>query len=453
MHFDIKNFITENFHDSKDAFKFFTTQSNDDNMNKINKPLSSNFSFNDTFISKKNFFNTINKFFPGKYLTETILNYMKKYFTDIEHITFTTFNWVYFDNVKKEDEYLNNRFKLSKLRTERQRPKSSMRSSNNYYFENFKKVNAEPKNPILQTPYDHDILTKFKRLITSAGFDTKAFFNKIRSKASFGGKINKYVFRDMIKDLDLGFTHLEIEEIMSKMCMSRDGFIDINDFIKFANAPIKILNEPNKNIIPFLSKLKQLIYKFYSTPKLAFTINDGNKNGVLDFNEYQSLICDLFRRDVLNEPNFTLIKNSFDFIDQRKNGVIELNEWLRTFSQIKSTLDIKGAKEEKMKQLREWECSSDVDQIYNEIYKNRKLLKDYAKSFLITNGVGENTIQINNLVTILKQILPRTKLSLTQWRMMVRIADKQGSGMVDLDMFLKIVEQSARQMNQQPRFV
>ena len=130
-----------------------------------------------------------------------------------------------------------------------------------------------------------------------------------------------------------------------------------------------------------------------------------------------------------------------------------MNEWLRTFSQIKSTLDIKGAKEEKMKQLREWECSSDVDQIYNEIYKNRKLLKDYAKSFLITNGVGENTIQINNLVTILKQILPRTKLSLTQWRMMVRIADKQGSGMVDLDMFLKIVEQSARQMNQQPRFV
>ena len=27
-------------------------------------------------------------------------------------------------------------------------------------------------------------------------------------------KINKYVFRDMIKDLDLGFTHLEIEEII-----------------------------------------------------------------------------------------------------------------------------------------------------------------------------------------------------------------------------------------------
>ena len=62
----------------------------------------------------------------------------------------------------------------------------------------------------------------------------------MRSKAQFGGKINKYVFRDMIKDLDLGFTHLEIEEIMNKICMSRDGWINIDDFIKFANTPIKI---------------------------------------------------------------------------------------------------------------------------------------------------------------------------------------------------------------------
>ena len=57
------------------------------------------------------------------------------------------------------------------------------------------------------------------------------------------------------------------------------------------------------------------------------------------------------------------------------------------------------------------------------------------------------------LEKVLKKILPRTELSRTQWKMMVRIADKQGTGMVDLDEFLRITEQSARQMNQQPRFV
>jgi Ca2+-binding EF-hand superfamily protein len=275
----------------------------------------------------------------------------------------------------------------------------------------------------------------------------------MKSKAQSGGKINKYVFRDMIKDLDLGFTHLEIEEIINQVCMSRDGWININEFIKFANTPIKILNQPSQNIKAFLSKLKQLIYKYYSTPKLAFTINDGNKNGVLDFNEYQSMICDLFRRESLNEPNFALIKNSFDFIDQRKNAVLELNEWIRTFSQVKSDLDINEANEMKLQQLREWECSNNLEKIYNEINRNRKLLKDYAKMYMITDGTGKNIIQINNLIEVLKKILPRTQLSRTQWKMMVRIADKQGTGMVDLEAFLKVTEQSARLMNQQPRFV
>ena len=453
MHFDIKTFIRENFNNSKDAFKFFTTQSNDDNMNKINKPLKSNFSFNDTFISKKNFFNTINKFFPGKYLTEIILNYMRKNFKNIENISYTEFNWVYFDTVEKEEEYLNNRFKTSKLKTERQKPETSAKSTNNYYLSNFKKIKPYPPTPTLQTPYDYDVLTKFKRLITGAGFDTKKFFNNMRSKAQYGGKINKYVFRDMIKDLDLGFTHLEIEEIINQVCMSRDGWIDINEFIKFANTPLKILNQPNENIKIFLSKLKQLIYKYYSTPKLAFTINDGNKKGLLDFNDYQSMICDLFRRETLQEPNFALIKNSFDFIDQRKNGILELNEWIRTFSQIKSDLDVTEPDQKKLQQLREWECSNNIENIYNEIYRNRKVLKDFAKMYMITDGSGRSIIQVNNLIYVLKKILPRTELSRTQWKIMTRMADKQGTGMVDLDNFLKIMEQSARQMNQQPRFV
>ena len=85
-------------------------------MNKINKPLKSNFSFNDTFISKKNFFNTINKFFPGKYLTETILNYMRKNFKNIESISFPEFNWVYFDTVEKEENYYKYKDSIEKLK-------------------------------------------------------------------------------------------------------------------------------------------------------------------------------------------------------------------------------------------------------------------------------------------------------------------------------------------------
>ena len=77
------------------------------------------------------------------------------------------------------------------------------------------------------------------------------------------------------------------------------------------------------------------------------------------------------------------IKNSFDFLDQRKNGVLELNEWIRAFSQVISILDINEGKGEKLQQLREWECSNDLQKIYIEINRNRKLLKEYAKIYLI----------------------------------------------------------------------
>ena len=106
-----------------------------------------------------------------------------------------------------------------------------------------------------------------------------------------------------------------------------------------------------------------------------------------------------------------------------------------------------------MQRLRDLECSNNLESIYNEINRNRKLLRDYAKMYMITDGTGKSIIQINNLIEVLKKILPRTQLSRTQWKMMVRIDDKQGMGMVDLEKKKKITEQSARQMNQQPRFV
>ena len=50
-----------------------------------------------------------------------------------------------------------------------------------------------------------------------------------------------------------------------------------------------------------------------------------------------------------------------------------------------------------MQQLREWECSNNLEKIYNEINRNRKLLRDYAKMYMITDGTGKSIIQINNL--------------------------------------------------------
>ena len=436
MHFDIKSFIQQNFNNSIDAFKFFTNQSNDDNMNKINNK--TNFTFNDNFISKKNFFNTINQFFPNKYLTETILKYMRLNFKNIDNITFSEFNFIYFDSYESDESYDLKRTNKTKLSTTRQRPKSA----------NIR--GRQPKDEKLQTPYDYDCLAKLKRLINSSGFDYSSYFNMIKAKSN-NGIINKYEFHNMIKDLNIGLTHLEIENIISQIGETRDGKININVFLNFINNKDKNIIQGDKNIQPFISQVKELIYKYYSNPRLAFQFNDANISNTLDFNEYKSLICDLFTREKKELPNFTLLKNSFDYLDLRKDGEIDMNEWLRSFGNISSNLDINGNKK-KINQLKKWEVSNDLQKIYVEISRNRKLIKDNVKPFLINDGSGSNVIQCDNLISVLQSFLPRTNISRTQWKMLVKIGDKDRSGMIDFDLFMNMVEKSARSMNEQPRF-
>jgi len=52
----------------------------------------------------------------------------------------------------------------------------------------------------------------------------------------------------------------------------------------------------------------------------------------MTFDKFRTFINKLFLKESKAPPNFSLIKNSFEFIDVRKDGVIDINEWLRTFS-------------------------------------------------------------------------------------------------------------------------
>jgi hypothetical protein len=80
------------------------------------------------------------------------------------------------------------------------------------------------------------------------------------------------------------------------------------------------------------------------------------------------------------------------------------------------------------------------------------MLKDKAKRYFFNDGSGCSMIQCDNLIAALKEVLPRVCLSSTQWKMMVLVGDKNRSGMVDYEMFMKIVETSAKRSVGQPRF-
>jgi len=157
--------LQENFKNGFDAFKFFVKDKNSKK----------------SYITLKEYFDALENFFPNKYPTNTILKYLNKYFmislslsnnkTELlnkkETISFSEFNYLYFDNFKLDEEFQKNKTLDTKLHTNRDeigknfKNKFTEKSQNNFYFSNLFKKKYEK----LSNPFDPDPLTKIKRIV------------------------------------------------------------------------------------------------------------------------------------------------------------------------------------------------------------------------------------------------------------------------------------------------
>jgi Ca2+-binding EF-hand superfamily protein len=143
-------------------------------------------------------------------------------------------------------------------------------------------------------------------------------------------------------------------------------------------------------------------------------------------------------------PNFTMLKNTFDYIDIRKDGFIDMGEWTNAFGIVSGKLDVynnlnlSNKKKNQVALLRKWETSNNILNIYKAIAKNRKIIWDRVKDVSIS---GRNGLVLeNNLIQVLKEIFPQFNLTNTQWRMIVDIGDKNSDNFVNFDVFIKLVE-------------
>ena len=142
------------------------------------------------------------------------------------------------------------------------------------------------------------------------------------------------------------------------------------------------------------------------------------------------------------------MKYLYDYIDIRKDGIIDLNEWNKVFAVSEGELDYENAKPQKIQILREWETSRDIIEIYKLIARNKKLIRDRVK--LYTLGSNVTLINANNLINILKNVLGRIRLSQTQWKMIVSLGDKDKSGLIDFDAFIKVIEATSKMEKSHP---
>ena len=185
--------------------------------------------------------------------------------------------------------------------------------------------------------------------------------------------------------------------------------INLRDFVKYLYSQNNTLEVGQKNIGKIIGKIKSLIYKYYSSPILCFHNNDKNNEGKMDFDKFKNLISDMYSREEMKMPSFTLIKNAFDEIDLRKDGILDLNEWCKAFGNYNSLLD---PDEDKI---------SNGEGFFGKKFKKENKQKIKDNDYLIKIN-EEEFIHYNNFIDLLKDILPNLKISQTQWKMIVNIA-------------------------------
>ena len=480
----------------KNSFK----SNNENNMNK--KLL--------TYLTKKQFFDGINVLFPHKYPTDTILRYMKKYFNinisdkanavnndSDQKITFSQYVFVYygkvcndndlfFGNLNKSNNISTNNLSnstLNNLAKRRHTKISNTRTSitarclsafdelntknnlgrvpyaHNLYPNEEEIIGYHPlthmDHPLeylahekLITPFDVDPLEKVRRVIVSS--PNQNYIDKMKKFLDehkiTGGICNEFEFKNMLKNLYLGLTNVEIDDIIRRSGKTYDGKLNVNDFFKFVTSKDKNINKAANNLSQTLAEIKQLLYKYYSNPKLAFTFIDSSQSNLMDFEKYRAIVTEIYKREDRPMPNFALLKNTYDYIDLRKDGMIDMVEWTNAFGDLKGKLDAikpkNGEQKRQLKKLRKWETSNDVINIYKEIAKNRKIIAQNIRSTAF--GPNCSIIHEDNLIKELKEIFPYYKLTNTQWKMIVEIGDKDTQGFINFDTFIKLVENCAR---------
>ena len=193
-----------------------------------------------------------------------------------------------------------------------------------------------------------------------------------------------------------------------------------------------------------MSEIKDLIFKYYTSPLLAFELNIDNKNdNFLTFEYFKNLIYQLYLKENKNIPSYPLLKCIYDYIDYKKDNIISIDEWNNIFSNINGNLDInlKNSNNNNSKNinLKEWINSSEIIKIFKLISKNKKLIKEKFKIFSIAPSCL--LIHSNDLISILKESLYNINLTDGQWKLIINIGKKNdNSEFIDFKTFITIIE-------------
>jgi hypothetical protein len=85
------------------------------------------------------------------------------------------------------------------------------------------------------------------------------------------------------------------------------------------------------------------------------------------------------------------------------------------------------------------------------ISKNKKIIREKINEMLISQGKQQAVIHCDNLISVLREILQSVQMSNTQWKILVSIADVEKNSFIDFNLFMRLVETSAKQSTSHPK--
>lgn len=335
--------------------------------------------------------------------------------------------------------------------------------------------------PSLQTQdRTKQLIDRVKQILRSCNKTPTEIFQEFDKDGS--GEISNLEFRAAFKNLNLGLSFKDIDELMIYCDTNADGVINGSEFSKLLE-----MSELQEKIVERckarLRVIKQNIYSYMISPKDAFRLFDLNRNGQMLFEHFYKFIVRLCQLSGEELYPFLIIKDLFDFIDIRKDNCIDLTEWMQTFRHIdkgeksfkvrpitaakrplyhtyKAFRDTKITSTHSAKNLtsyntetnaedrNKWEISHQYDDIIKIFGRNRKYIMN-----LFTDIEIRRKMEISFEITkeVLATILRSLGITLPDeyWPYLIKFAEREG--VIDYKFMMEVYKERIDRCEKHPK--
>jgi Ca2+-binding EF-hand superfamily protein len=173
--------------------------------------------------------------------------------------------------------------------------------------------------------WERDILARLRAVISASARPVEQIFNEMDVDRS--GTLNVKEFRNAIRQLQLGLTSKEIDQVMRRIDQNQDGVVDYQEFVGVLGLNQGYNRRMAERANNKLAELKERMTTYLVSHSDAYRKFDSSNVGRMSFMDFQLLVSEMATAAKAEVPAYFVIKDLFDAVDIKRDGFIDLKEW------------------------------------------------------------------------------------------------------------------------------